>query len=148
MAHVNIGKVHPEAYKAVMALSEQAEKAADDAGLPPLLRELVRIRASQLNGCAFCLRMHTADATKHGETPERLAVVAAWWESQYFSPAEQAALQLTEQITLIGDAGHLRERGIDVEANLTPEQISAVTWLIVVINAWNRVAISSHYPVR
>ena len=147
MAHVNIGKTHPATYKAMLEFNGQAEQAAKDAGLHPLLVELVKIRASQLNGCAFCLRMHTRDAIKQGESADRLAVVAGWWESQYFSEAEQAALQLAEDVTQIGDHGKLPSRGIDVEAALNPEQIAAVTWLAVVINAWNRIAISSHYPV-
>lgn len=82
-----------------------------------------------------------------GEALERLAVLAAWWESQYFSPAEQAALRLVERITLISDRTPLPDRGnVDADA-LTDEQISAITWMAISINAWNRVAITSHYPV-
>jgi len=147
MAHVNIGKVYPAAYEAMRGLNEQAVVAAADAGLDPKLVELVKIRASQLNGCAFCLRMHTADAVKHGETADRLAVLPGWWESQYFDATEQAALQLTERVTLQSDHGRLPDRGVDVEAALDERQIAAVTWLTVVINAWNRIAVASHYPV-
>lgn len=78
MNHVNIAKAHPEVYKAMAKFGEQASLAAGEAGLDPRLVELVKIRASQLNGCAYCLRMHTADAAALGETPERLAVLAAW----------------------------------------------------------------------
>lgn len=147
MAHVDISKHHPAPYRAMGELNDRAAEAAVEAGLDPKLVELVKIRASQLNGCAFCLRMHTADAITHGETTERLAVLPAWWESQYFTLAEQAAIQLTEQVTLIGDHGKISERGIRPEDHLDDAQISAVTWLAIVINAWNRIAITSHYRV-
>lgn len=148
MSHVNIGKVYAAPYQAMLEFSGKAAEAAADAGLSPLLVELVKVRASQLNGCAFCLKMHCADAVKAGETADRLAVLAGWWESQYFTPEEQAALQIAENVTMIGDHGRLSDRGVDVEGALTEKQIAAVTWLAVVINSWNRIAISSHYPVH
>jgi AhpD family alkylhydroperoxidase len=147
VSHVNIGKTYPAPYQAMLAFAGTAAEAGTDAGLSPLLVELVKVRASQLNGCAFCLRMHAADAVKHGETADRLAVLAGWWESQYFSPEEQAALVIAERVTLIGDHGRLPDRGITPEDVLTEKQIAAVTWLVVVINSWNRIAITSHYPV-
>lgn len=147
MSHVNIGKVYAEPYKAMLEFSAQASAAGVDAGLSPLLVELVKIRASQLNGCAFCLKMHAADAIEAGETADRLAVLAGWWESQYFSAEEQAALQIAERVTLLSDHGRLADRGVDVDGVLTEKQIAAVTWLTVVINSWNRIAVSSHYPV-
>ena len=148
MSHVNIGKIYSAPYRAMLEFNDQAVAAGVDAGLSPLLVELVKVRASQINGCAFCLRMHSADAVKAGETADRLAVVAGWWESQYFSPEEQAALQIAERVTMIGDHGRLPDRGVDVDGVLTEKQIAAVTWLAVVINSWNRIAISSHYPVH
>ncbi|MCT9620362.1 carboxymuconolactone decarboxylase family protein [Curtobacterium sp. C2H10] len=144
MQHVNIGKHAPKNYETLMALTGQAEHDSADAGLDKKLVELVKIRASQLNGCAFCLRMHVRDAIAAGETADRLAVVAAWWESQYFSPEEQAALLIAEQITGIGDQHVTRRPEV---APLSDEQVSAITWVAIVINAWNRVAITSHYPV-
>ncbi len=137
-----LGKEHPDVYKAMVALDGQAETAFEAAGLDPLLGELVKVRVSQLNGCAFCLRMHTRDAIERGETTDRLAVVAAWWESQYFTPQEQAALALAEDVTRLP----VPARDRDLSA-LSDEQVSAVTWLVVVMNAWNRIAIASHYPV-
>jgi len=148
VSHVNIGKIYSAPYRAMLEFNDQAVAAGVDAGLSPLLVELVKVRASQLNGCAFCLRMHSADAVKAGETADRLAVVAGWWESQYFSPEEQAALQIAERVTMIGDHGRLPDRGVDVDGVLSEKQIAAVTWLAVVINSWNRIAISSHYPVH
>lgn len=143
MKVVNISKRHPAPYRQLAALSAEADLAMKASGLGPLLVELVKIRVSQLNGCAFCLRMHTRDAIAKGETTDRLAVVAAWWESQYFTSAERAALALSEQVTnLPAPAAH----GWDEDA-LTSDQVSAVSWLAVVMNAWNRVAVTSHYPV-
>jgi AhpD family alkylhydroperoxidase len=147
VSHVDIGKTHPGVYKSMSALSVHAAAVAREAGLDAKLIELLKIRISQINGCAYCLRSHTRDASALGETAERLAVLAAWWESQYFTPSEQAALQLAERITLISDYGQLPDRGIEPSEALTDEQISAVTWMTVVMNSWNRVAISSHFPV-
>src|SRR4051812_36630297 len=124
-------------------LDKEVRTALAQAGLDPLLPELVKIRISQLNGCAFCLRMHTRDALAKGETTDRLAVVAAWWESQYFTAQECAALALAEQVTSLTEPPR---RAWD-DGSLTPEQVSAISWLAIVMNAWNRVAITSHYPV-
>jgi AhpD family alkylhydroperoxidase len=143
MPSVNLGKQHPATYKSLGALSAQAAAAVQESGLDPLLAELVRIRVSQLNGCAFCLRMHTRDALAKSESSDRLAVLAAWWESQYFSAQERAALALAEQVTKLT----VPERRTWDDGSLTDAQVSAVSWLAVVMNAWNRVAISSHYPV-
>lgn len=144
---VSINKQHPQAYQALIALSAEADKAAAGAGLDPLLVELVRIRASQINGCAFCLRMHTGDALKKGENPDRIAVLPAWEETGYFSETDRAALRLTEAITLVPD-GHVSDEDYAAAAEvLTDDQISAVAWLTTVINAFNRVAITSRYRV-
>ncbi len=143
MTHVNLGKEHPTAYEHVRALSREADEAAARAGLDPRLSELVKIRVSQINGCSFCLRMHTRDALAKGETIDRLSVVAAWWESQYFSEQEQAALALAEDVTRLPVPDR---RGWD-NGSLTDEQVSAISWLAVVMNSWNRIAIRSHYPV-
>ncbi len=147
MSHVNIGKQYPAAYQALMQLNNTIMESAADSGLDERLIELVKIRASQLNGCAFCLKLHTHDAITHGETADRLAVVPAWWESQYFTDQERAALQLAEQVTLLSDHGKIPERGATVEGVLTDKQAAAVTWITIVINSWNRVAVFSHYPV-
>jgi AhpD family alkylhydroperoxidase len=88
---VNVGKHHPAAYKALLAMSAEVENSAAAAGLDPLLVELLKIRASQINGCAFCLRMHTCDALKRGENPDRIAVLPAWDEAGYFSETDRAA---------------------------------------------------------
>jgi AhpD family alkylhydroperoxidase len=143
MTQVNLSKQHPTAYKQVSALSKEADDALAGAGLDPKLGELVKLRVSQINGCAFCLRMHTRDALAMGETTDRLAVVAAWWESQYFSEQEQAALALAEDVTRLP----VPDRRAWDNGSLTDEQVSAISWLAIVMNTWNRIAIRSHYPV-
>ncbi|MEH3130932.1 MAG: carboxymuconolactone decarboxylase family protein [Mycolicibacterium neoaurum] len=144
---VNISKQFAEPYKTFAALDAQVEAAIEQAELPVQLAELVKIRVSQINGCAFCLRMHTRDALAAGESTDRLAVLPAWWESQYFTEQEQAALTLAERVTRIGDEHTAAPDPVDIQAALTAQQIAAVTWLVVVMNGWNRIAITSHYPV-
>ena len=147
MSRTNIGDQHPAAYKTLISLSMQADQDAAAAGLDPLLVELVRIRTSQSNGCAFCLRMHTRDALKKGENPDRVAVLPAWAESAYFSESDRAALRLAEAITLVPD-GHVSDEHYAAAAEvLTADQVSAVSWLTIVMNAFNRVAITSRYHV-
>ena len=143
MTSVNLGKQHPSVYQSLTKLDAEVKAALEAAGVGPLLVELVKIRVSQLNGCAFCLRLHTRDALAKGESADRLAVVAAWWESQYFSDHERAALGLAEQVTALA----VPERRTWDDGSLTDVQVSAISWLATVMNAWNRVAITSHYPV-
>ncbi|MEU1672333.1 carboxymuconolactone decarboxylase family protein [Streptomyces roseifaciens] len=145
---VNIGKQHPAAYKALTTLWSEVEAAAAAAGLDPLLVELLKIRVSQINGCAFCLRMHTRDALKKGENSDRIAVLPGWEETGYFSETEQAALRLVEAVTRVSD-GHVSDEDYNAAAAvLTADQVSAVAWLATVMNAFNRVAITSRYPVE
>jgi len=142
MQKVNLSRQHPGVYERLSSLSSAADEAARGCNLDARLIDLVKIRVSQINGCAFCLRLHTRDASALGETADRLAVLAAWWESQYFSPVEQAALALAEEATRLAPAFPGVDRSV-----LTDGQIAAVTWIAVVTNAWNRVAIHSGYPV-
>ena len=144
---INIGEVQPELYRAALSTSQAADEAATDAGLSAVLVELVKLRASQLNGCAFCLRHHTRDALAKGEQTERLALLPAWRETTYFDPAERGALELAELVTDIA-APDRSERFATVAAALSPEQVAAVTWVTIAINTLNRVAISSGYAVE
>ncbi|WP_431968280.1 carboxymuconolactone decarboxylase family protein [Actinacidiphila sp. bgisy160] len=144
---VNIGKQHPDSYQALLALSSTVEESAAAAGLDPLLVELLKIRTSQINGCSFCLRMHTGDALKKGENPDRIAVLPAWEETDYFSGTDRAALRLTEVIARVAD-GHVSDADYEAAAAvLTADQVSAVAWLATLMNAFNRVAITSRYRV-
>lgn len=143
MSSVNITKQHPDVYKQLASLSSAAEAAAAAAGLDGKLIELVKIRVSQLNGCAFCTRLHTREALELGESTDRLAVLPAWWESQSFSPLETAALGLAEEVTRLS----VPTRTDWDTGALSDEQVSAVSWLALVMGAWNRVAIRSGYRV-
>ena len=144
---VTISKRDPASYKAMLALSAAVEEGAAAAGLDPLLIELVKIRTSQINGCAFCLRAHTRDALKQGESPDRLAVLPAWAETGYFTETERAALRLAEAITLVSE-GHVSDEDYASAAAVLPgEQVAAVAWLTTAMNAMNRVAITSRYEV-
>ena len=131
----NPHKLAPSGIKAMMAL--EASIAAS--GLEPALVELVRMRASQINGCAFCVDMHAADARKGGETERRLHAVSVWHETPFFTPRERAALAWTEAVTQIST------RGVQVvgrDAQFTQKEQMDLTLAISMINCWNRLAIS------
>src|SRR6478735_8007765 len=140
---VLLAKSDPASYKILASLSTSAEESALAAGIDPLLVELIKIRTSQINGCAYCLRLHVGDAVKKGETTERLAVLSAWRETSYFSDVEQAALALTEAIANVSD-GQVPDEVYDpARAQLGDDKVSAVAWLALVMNAFNRLAITS-----
>jgi AhpD family alkylhydroperoxidase len=145
---INLGKSSPKLYQAVVGLERLASDALASAGVADGFSHLLRLRASQLNQCAYCVRMHTRDATASGESNDRISVLPAWRETEYFSQKERAALELVEAITLISDGqvpDSIYERAA---ASLSTDEVSAIEWLAVVINVWNRVAISSRYPVK
>jgi AhpD family alkylhydroperoxidase len=145
---VNIGKTFPPLYQAVAGLEKLVDETFASTELSVGFAHLLRVRASQINGCAFCLRLHTRDALAHGESNERLAVLPAWREASYFSEKEAAALALVEAVTMISD-GQVPDAVYEqAAATLMPEEVAAVEWLAVVINAWNRIAITSRYPVK
>ena len=125
------------------SLHAAAVSAAQDAKLEPELLELVRIRASQINGCAFCLDLHTRDARGQGETEQRLHTLAAWRETPFFTERERAALALTEAVTLVHD-GRVPDAVYAEAAEVFDEnQIAALIWAATVINAYNRIAIAT-----
>ncbi|MEU3772092.1 carboxymuconolactone decarboxylase family protein [Streptomyces sp. NPDC032472] len=125
-----------------------AGKAISDSTLPASTQELVKIRASQINGCGFCLDMHTKDAAAAGETPVRLHMVAAWREANVFTDAERAALELAEQGTRIGDAagGVSDEAWENAAKHYDEEQLAALVSLIALINAFNRINVLVQQP--
>src|SRR5215472_11359586 len=133
----------PDFSRAIAHLDRAATKELDKAEIDPRLRELIRIRASQLNGCAYCVDMHTKDARAIGETEQRLYGLAAWRETPYFTVRERAALAFTEAVTLLADT-HVPAGEYDaVAAEFSPDEIAALLSLIVTINAWNAIAVSS-----
>jgi AhpD family alkylhydroperoxidase len=136
----------PNAMKALAALEAQVA----NSGLDPKLMELVKIRASQINGCAFCLNMHTQDARAKGESEERIYLLNAWRESPLYTMHERAALAWTEAVTLVSET-HVPDAVYEeVRAEFEPEELVKLTLLIATINAWNRFAISfrSIHPVK
>ncbi|MGI6850691.1 carboxymuconolactone decarboxylase family protein [Mesorhizobium sp. 1B3] len=110
-------------------------------GLEESLMELVKIRASQINGCAFCLHMHTAEARKKGETEERLYLLDAWRESPLYGPRERAALGWTEALTLVSETRAPDDAYAEVKEQFSDEEQVTLTLLIVAINGWNRVQV-------
>lgn len=144
---VNLGKSAPALYQTVLELERLASEALAAAGIAKGFSHLLRLRASQINQCAFCIRMHTRDALARGESSDRVAVIAAWEETAYFTPKERAALELVEAITLVSEGQVPDMVYAQAAANLSPEEVSAIEWLAIVINTWNRIAIASRYPV-
>jgi AhpD family alkylhydroperoxidase len=117
------------------------EKAVSECGLEKPLMELVRLRASQINGCAFCVDMHTTDARKGGETERRLASVVVWREAPFFSARERAALEWTEALTLVAQT-HVPDAVWDaVRPHFTDQELADLTMLVVAINGWNRISV-------
>jgi AhpD family alkylhydroperoxidase len=125
-----------------------AGKAASESGLPLATQELVKIRASQINGCGFCTDMHTTDAAAAGETPLRLNLIAAWREATVFTDAERAALELAEQGTRIADAagGVTDEAWANAAKHYDEDQLVALMSLIAIINAYNRINVINQQP--
>ena len=135
---LNAYQVAPDAIKALMAL----EAEVGGSGLEQSLIELVKTRASQINGCAFCINMHTQDARKHGETEQRLYLLNAWRESPVYTDRERAALAWTEAVTLIAETHAPDEAYEGVRAQFSEAETVNLTMLVATINAWNRLAIS------
>jgi AhpD family alkylhydroperoxidase len=131
---LNYYQAAPQAMKAMFGL----EKAVSESVLPGSLRELVRIRASQINGCAYCIDMHTTDATKAGETLRRLMAVSSWKETPFFSERERAALLWTETLTLVAANHAPDEIYEEVAAQFNAQELAELTFVIAAINAWNR----------
>lgn len=136
---INIKDLEPNAYQAMMTL----ENYGKNCKLDPLSKELIKMRASQINGCAYCLDMHTEDALKIGESSRRIFALSVWHESHLFSENEKALLQLTEEVTKISEKGVTDETYKKV-LDIYGEQMTAqIIMLIVTINAWNRIAVTT-----
>ncbi|MEZ0064433.1 AhpD family alkylhydroperoxidase [Streptacidiphilus sp. MAP12-20] len=138
-SRVNFAAAAPKAFKALIGFDAAARE-----GLDPALVELIQIRSSQLNGCAYCLHMHVSDARKAGEDDLRLHMVAVWREAaQFFSAKEQAALALTEAVTLVAADGVEDEVYAQAAAQFDEAELGHVLAIIFAINTWNRLAIST-----
>jgi AhpD family alkylhydroperoxidase len=131
-------KSSPDAIKAMIGLEQRIGKSSLEKGLV----ELVRLRASQINGCAYCMDMHTTDARKGGEDDRRLATISAWRETPFFSERERAALAWTESLTLVSSDHVPDDVWQAVQPHFTEEEITDLTLLVVAINGWNRFSIA------
>lgn len=140
---VDYSKEFPKGLEAMLAL----EAAIRSSGLEPHLLELVKLRASQINGCAYCLDMHSKDARARGEDEQRLHVLAAWQEAPFYSPRERAALTWCEALTLLPQTAAPDEAFAEVKEHFSDEEIAALTFQIVAINGWNRLAVGLRTPV-
>jgi len=135
---VTLSEEVPDIYKAMLRL----DSAVAGTPLERPLKELVRIRASQINGCAYCIDMHTLDARSIGESEQRIYALSAWREAPFFTARERAALALTEAVTLVHD-GHVSDAVYaQAAAEFDAAEMSQLAWLIIVINAWNRMGIT------
>ena len=133
---MEIGRAAPPLHRALVTLGNEGE-------LDPRLRELVNLRASILNGCAYCIDMHTKIARRAGESEQRLHAIAAWHETPFFDDRERAALALTDAVTLIADEHVARDVWEEASAHFPTEELAQLVWAITVINAWNRIAITT-----
>lgn len=145
---INLSKNTPELYQAVVNLDRLAREYAVAAGINEGFYHLLKLRASQLNQCAYCVRLHTQDALANGEPIDRISVLPVWRETQYFNEKERAALSLMEAVTLIADGQVCDSVYTEAVSVLSNEEVAAIEWLGIVINAWNRIAIPSRYPVK
>ena len=140
MKRILIKELEPDAYKGMYELESYIRKSQ----IEPQLRELIKIRASQINGCAYCIDMHTQEAMKLGETQRRIFALSAWKESPLFTEKEKAVLQLTEEVTLISNDG-LSDEAYDKVLELFGENVLAqIIMQVIIINSWNRIAVSTH----
>lgn len=140
MNRVNMYTNQPKAYEAMFGL----EKYLGTVDLPDVLKELVKLRASIINGCAYCIQIHSSAALELGENNNRLLALASWEHTPLFSDEERSALLLTDEVTLISQQGVSDKVYENLQKYFSEEQIAQLIMLITVINAWNRIAISTH----
>ncbi|WP_430612185.1 carboxymuconolactone decarboxylase family protein [Flavobacterium sp. JP2137] len=136
---LDLAQSFPEAYKAIMELEMKIQKS----DLTPIHKELIKVRVSQINGCAFCLNMHTQEALKIGETAQRLFLLNAWKETQLFTAEEKAILQLAEEVTLIHQGGVADSTYTQAVAFFGESYTAQLIMAVITINTWNRIAIST-----
>jgi AhpD family alkylhydroperoxidase len=138
---INVGQLEPAAYKALMGLESYLATTT----INKTHKELIKIRASQINGCAFCINMHTTDARKNGETEQRIYLLNAWKEvHDLYTEEERAILALTEEMTLIANGGVSDETYQKAKSLFDENQLAQIMIAIITINAWNRMAIATH----
>ena len=139
---IQIDALEPDTYKAMIAFSQ----CISDSNLTKTHQELIKIRASQINGCAFCINMHTKEALKHGESQQRIFLLSAWKETDVFTEEERVLLAVTEEVTLVHQKGLSPETYAKAIGLFGEHYLAQMIMAITVINAWNRIAVSTHKP--
>jgi AhpD family alkylhydroperoxidase len=137
---MNIDQAEPAIYAAMNV----AEKHIAGFSIDKKLTELLKLRASQINGCGYCVNYHSLDARKAGESEQRVFAISAWWETPFFTDAERAALKLTEEITRIAEKGVSETTWQQASAHFSETAIAQIIFIVTVTNSWNRLAISMH----
>ncbi|TCJ29873.1 carboxymuconolactone decarboxylase family protein [Nocardioides jejuensis] len=143
-----LDKANPDVYAALRATADTIAVAAREAGLPKLLTELVSVRVSQINGCAYCLHLHTKKLMAAGESVQRLGVLTAWRETELFDETERAALEMAEAITTLPAPEERIAIEYRVREVLSDAEFAAISWVAISMNAMNRLSITSRHPVR
>ncbi len=142
---IDIHNLAPQAFKAMLGLEGFLAQISID----KKLIELIKIRASQINNCAYCINMHTKDALKNGETSQRIFLISAWREAtKFFTEEEQIVLEMAEEITLISEQGLSETTYQKALKHFSELQIAEIIMVAVTINAWNRIAVSSHTQIE
>ncbi len=139
-SRISINDLEPRIYQAMSASDKQIELFK----LDPKLKELIKVRASQINGCGYCINMHAKDARKLGETEQRLYALSAWWKTPFFTEEEQVALKLTEEVTLISNHGVSDEVFENALSTFGQQMVAQLIFTIITTNSWNRIAIATH----
>ena len=139
-SRITLGKVARDSYRALAALDDSVD-------FEPSLRELVKLRASQINGCAYCVDMHSRDALAGGEDERRVWAVAVWHEAPFFDERERAAFALTEAMTRLPDAGVPDDVYEEAARHFDERELGQLMFAIIAINAWNRVGVATHLPL-
>lgn len=140
---INIEEIEPAAYKAMLGLEQYIATIK----VSKTHKELIKIRASQINGCAFCIDMHTKDARKHGETEQRIYLLNAWKETDLFNEEEKVVLALTEEVTLIAQGGLSDETYQKAKALFDEQYIAQLIMVVVAINGWNRISVATQKQI-
>lgn len=143
LTRLDIDTAAPAFSRALASLDAAATRELDRVGIEPGLRELIRLRASQLNGCAYCVSQHSADALTAGEQLGRVVAVSVWRESPFFTARERAAFALTDTMTRLVDTHVPESDWREAATHLTPQELGALVALVVVINTWNTVGVTT-----
>ncbi|QIQ20434.1 carboxymuconolactone decarboxylase family protein [Zophobihabitans entericus] len=147
MTRINLGKVLPKVYQAMAQMDKEVNQMIAESGIKSGFAHLLKLHISQLNGCAFCIRLHMQDASKDNESYERISLLSVRHETKYYTEEELVALDLAEAITLVA-ADHIPDAIYHKATQTLGEQkVAAVEWLSVTMNAWNRIGIASRYEV-